>query len=162
MLAATKAPLVVLSHPNAHIPQRGSSSAAGWDLYSSCGLIVKARSRALCDTGIRMAIPQGQYGRIAPRSGLASRHSIDVSAGVIDADYRGEIKVLLVNNSDIDYEVRVGDKIAQIIIELINVRPLLLVANLEETERGEGGFGSTGYRDSPSSCIDPVRELGGF
>lgn len=162
MSGQQKVPAVFLDHVNAKLPSRGSRSSAGWDLYASSSCLVKARSRTLCSTGIKMSIPEGQYGRIAPRSGLASRHSIDVGAGVIDADYRGELKVLLVNNSDIDYSVHVGDKVAQLIIEKISTEPLLLVPSLGETERGEGGFGSTGYHDHPDSNIDPVRESTGF
>lgn len=92
-----------------------------------------------------MAAPEGTYGRIAPRSGLASKHFIDTGAGVIDADYRGEVKVLLFNHSDVDYEVKKGDRVAQLVLERIYTPEVMEVENLEESVRGAGGFGSTGY-----------------
>ena len=98
--------------PAALIPKQGSSAAAGFDLHSLEGKVVPARGKALISTGIAMAIPMGNYGRIAPRSGLAAKHMIDVGAGVIDADYRGELKVLLFNLSDTDFEVKAEDRIA--------------------------------------------------
>ena len=78
---------------------------------------VPARGKALVATGLAMQIPSGNYGRIAPRSGLAWKHMIDVGAGVIDSDYRGEVKVLLFNLSNVDFEVKDGDRIAQLIVE---------------------------------------------
>ena len=86
----------------------------------------------------------GNYGRIAPRSGLAVRNAIHVGAGVVDADYRGEVKVLLFNHSDEAFEVKEGDRIAQMIIEKYTMTALEEVQDLSETERGAGGFGSTG------------------
>ena len=94
-------------------------------------------------TGIKIKLPVGTYGRIAPRSGLATK-GIDVAAGVIDWDYTGEIRVLLVNNSDIAFEVNIGDRIAQLIIERIATVKFETVKSLTDTERGEKGFGSTG------------------
>ena len=91
------------------------------------------------------SIPFGNYGRIAPRSGLAVKNFIDVGAGVIDSDYRGEVKVLLFNLSqDTDFSVSPGDRIAQMIIEKYTPTTLFEVESLSETVRGEGGFGSTG------------------
>lgn len=95
-------------------------------------------------TGLAFAIPVGNYGRIAPRSGLAAKHSIDVGAGVIDADYRGEVRVLLFNHSDIDFAINEGDRIAQMIIEKYTLTDLVEVQELDDTVRGAGGFGSTG------------------
>ena len=83
-------------------------------------------------------------GRVAPRSGLASKHFIDTGAGVIDADYRGNIKVLLFNHSDTDFTVNEGDRIAQLIIEKIASIPITKTDTLDETDRGDSGFGSTG------------------
>lgn len=83
-------------------------------------------------------------GRIAPRSGLASKNFIDTGAGVIDADYRGQVKVLLFNHAQTDFEVREGDRVAQLIIERIYTPEILVVEELEESVRGAGGFGSTG------------------
>jgi dUTP pyrophosphatase len=83
-------------------------------------------------------------GRVAPRSGLAAKHSIDTGAGVIDADYRGEVKVILFNFSDKDFPIQQGDRIAQLIIERIYTPEIIVVEKLDESVRGAGGFGSTG------------------
>jgi len=89
-------------------------------------------------------VPVGTYGRVAPRSGLASKFMIDTGAGVIDADYRGIVFVLLFNHSEKDFEVKQGDRVAQLIIEKIQTPDVQEVQDLEETLRGAGGFGSTG------------------
>jgi dUTP pyrophosphatase len=83
-------------------------------------------------------------GRIAPRSGLASKHFIDTGAGVIDADYRGQVKVLLFNHNESDFEIKEGDRIAQLVLERIYTPEVVVVEELEESVRGAGGFGSTG------------------
>lgn len=129
---------------NAVIPKRGSDQAAGYDLSSIENVIVKARSKAMIDTGIAIGIPAGCYARVAPRSGLTWKHSIDVGAGVIDADYRDSIRVILFNHSNNDFEVKVGDRIAQLILEKILTPEIEVVSELNETRRGKGGFGSTG------------------
>merc|ERR1711920_882892 len=131
---------------NAKLPLLGSVNAAGYDLHSLGASTVPARGKALVPTGLAFAIPVGNYGRIAPRSGLAAKHSIDVGAGVIDADYRGEVKVLLFNHSDTDFAIKEGDRIAQMIIEKYTPTDLVEMQELEETTRGDGGFGSTGVQ----------------
>ena len=98
--------------PKATLPSLGSVNAAGYDLNALVATTVPARGKVLVSTGLAFAIPVGNYGRIAPRSGLAAKHSIDVGAGVIDADYRGEVKVLLFNFSDKDFSIVPGDRIA--------------------------------------------------
>jgi len=128
----------------AKLPTRGSAFAAGYDLYASKPTTIPARGKALVDTDIAIAVPDGTYGRIAPRSGLASKHFIDTGAGVIDADYRGQVKVLLFNHSDADFAVAEGERVAQLIIERIYTPEVVEVAELEESVRGAGGFGSTG------------------
>ncbi|KAM0712149.1 hypothetical protein Q7P37_011243 [Cladosporium fusiforme] len=128
----------------AKAPTRGSAHAAGYDLYASKPTTVPARGKVLVDTDISIAVPAGTYGRVAPRSGLASKHSIDVGAGVIDADYRGPLKVLLFNFSEVDFKVEEGERVAQLIIERIYTPEVVVVQELEETVRGIGGFGSTG------------------
>ncbi|GAP83582.2 putative deoxyuridine 5 -triphosphate nucleotidohydrolase [Rosellinia necatrix] len=128
----------------ARLPTRGSAFAAGYDMYSSQAATVPARGKALVDTDISVALPANTYGRVAPRSGLASKHSIQTGAGVIDADYRGQVKILLFNHSDVDYSVAEGDRIAQLVIERIYTPDVVEVAELEESVRGAGGFGSTG------------------
>ncbi|KAL3640840.1 hypothetical protein CASFOL_015808 [Castilleja foliolosa] len=126
------------------LPSRGSPLSAGYDLSSATETKVPARGKALIPTDLSIAIPQGTYARIAPRSGLAWKHSIDVGAGVIDADYRGPIGVILFNHSDVDFEVKYGDRIAQLIIETILTPVVTEVNDLDSTVRGSGGFGSTG------------------
>ena len=157
---------VCLCSTDAVLPSRGSKVAAGWDLYSSENLLIKAKERGICSTGIKIVAPEGTYARIAPRSGLTLKHGLDVGAGVIDADYRGEIKIVLFNHSSVDYHIEKGDRVAQLIFEKIDTTPLKMVPFVDETERGESGFGSTGgttsVYDSFDSCIDPVREFGGF
>ncbi|KAI9632154.1 uncharacterized protein MKK02DRAFT_35550 [Dioszegia hungarica] len=125
-------------------PTRGSALSAGYDLYSAEDKVVPKRGKVLVDLQLSVAVPDGCYGRVAPRSGLASKHSIDTGAGVIDADYRGPVMVLLFNFSDEDFTVKQGDRIAQLILERIVLAPILEVDDLEATARGSGGFGSTG------------------
>lgn len=111
---------VKLLSETAKAPSRGSAHAAGYDLYASKEAIIPARGKVLVDTDISIAVPAGTYGRVAPRSGLASKHSIDTGAGVIDADYRGPVKVLLFNFSDVDFKVAVGERVAQLIVERVS------------------------------------------
>ncbi|KAJ9245901.1 hypothetical protein DTO169E5_25 [Paecilomyces variotii] len=129
-------------------PTRGSAFAAGYDLYAAKETVIPSKGKALVSTDIAIAVPEGTYGRIAPRSGLAAKNFIDTGAGVIDADYRGEVKVLLFNFSDVDFTVKEGDRIAQLIIERIYTPEVAVVEQLEESVRGAGGFGSTGVSTS--------------
>jgi deoxyuridine 5'-triphosphate nucleotidohydrolase len=126
------------------LPSRGSLLAAGYDLYASEGVVIGARGRALVPTGIAVAVPAGTYGRIAPRSGLAVKHGIDIGAGVVDADYRGEVKVVTFNHGDEDYTVIVGSRIAQLIIERIETPEVHETDALCVTARNASGWGSTG------------------
>lgn len=128
---------------SAIVPTRGSMKAAGYDLYTTEFHILKPGERRLFKTGLSMAIPSGMYGRIAPRSGLALKNGIDVLAGVIDEDYRGEIGVVLINLGQEDKNITVGDKIAQIIFEFYNEVDFSEESALNETSRGSGGYGST-------------------
>lgn len=129
---------------HAHTPTRGSEFAAGYDLFSSVDCVVKAGGRTLVNTDIQIALPPGCYGRIAPRSGLCLKHGIDVGAGVVDQDYRGNIMVVLFNFGDQDFNVKKGDRIAQLICERIYTPALEECDNLDETKRGANGYGSTG------------------
>ena len=135
---------VQLLSKTARLPKKGSDHSAGYDLYSSEKIVIPAKNKALVSLGISMAIPLGCYGRIAPRSGLAVRNFIDVGAGVVDSDYRGEVKVLLFNFGTEDFTVNEGDRIAQLIIEKIALTSIMQVDTLDQTQRGHGGFGSTG------------------
>ncbi|XP_011404672.2 PREDICTED: deoxyuridine 5'-triphosphate nucleotidohydrolase-like [Amphimedon queenslandica] len=128
----------------AYLPTRGSSEAAGYDLYSAYETVVPAEGKAVVKTDIAIALPPYCYGRIAPRSGLAWKHHIDIGAGVIDRDYRGNVGVIMFNLSKVDYQVHKGDRIAQLILERILIAGIEEVDNLDSTERGSGGFGSTG------------------
>jgi dUTP pyrophosphatase len=96
------------------------------------------------DLGLAVAVPIGTYGRIAPRSGISLKNGIDVGAGVVDAGYRDGVKVLLFNHSDSDFVVSVGDRIAQLILECIMTPEVKVVDELDDTDRGANGFGSTG------------------
>jgi dUTP pyrophosphatase len=129
---------------DATTPTRGSAFAAGYDLYAAKPTTIPSRGKALVSTDLSIATPEGTYGRIAPRSGLAAKNFIDTGAGVIDADYRGEVKVLLFNHSEVDFEVQKGDRVAQLVLERIYTPDIVEVEDLEESVRGAGGFGSTG------------------
>jgi dUTP pyrophosphatase len=129
---------------NATLPTRGSHSAAGLDLYSIEAVCLSPNERSLVRTGLAVAIPDGYYGRIAPRSGLATKKGIDVLAGVIDADYRGEIHCLLYNAGNKVVELPAQTKICQLIIEKIITPTPEWADDLTNTFRGGGGFGSTG------------------
>ena len=128
----------------ATLPTRGSSFAAGLDICSLEELIIQPRQRSIARTGLAVAIPLGFYGRVAPRSGLAAKHGLDVLAGVIDSDYRGELCCLLYNTSDSAIELPARSKICQLIVEKIITPEATWVTDLDETARGVGGFGSTG------------------
>jgi dUTP pyrophosphatase len=129
---------------DAIVPTRGSDGAVGYDLYSSEDAVVPCQAgRALVGTGITVVLPQGVYGRVAPRSGLAVKHCINVGAGVIDPDYTGEIKVVLFNHGENDFEIKKGDRIAQLVLERCETPPIEEISIVEDTERGSNGFGST-------------------
>lgn len=130
---------------NAKLPSRGSEGAAGYDLYSTSKHVIKPGERVLVSTGLAINLKRGRYARIAPRSGLSVKYGIHVGAGVVDSDYRGEIKVLLYNlDTKNDFEVNIGDRIAQMIIEYCDTPEIEDVSELDDTVRGSDGFGSTG------------------
>ena len=135
--------IVCKNHDDAIIPKRGSEQAAGYDLYTIDEGRLMPKQTRLFDTGISFTVPEGTYGRIAPRSGL-SKKGILVNAGVVDRDYTGPVKVMLHNLSDEMYQVKKNDRIAQLIIEKIATPVIEEVGSLKETDRGDGGFGSTG------------------
>ena len=129
----------------AQLPVKAHEDDAGFDLYSDRDFIVYPETRRLIGTGIAVAIPRGYYGRIAPRSGLAFKNGIDVLAGVVDAGYRNEVGVILINFGDNPFEIKNGDRVAQLIIEKVD--PFKIEEVLEffdNTHRGMGGFGSSG------------------
>jgi dUTP pyrophosphatase len=121
---------------------------AGADLRSTVAVTLAAGARELVSTGVSIALPQGYVGLVHPRSGLAAKHGITVlnTPGTIDAGYRGEIMVILFNTSDTDFEVAVGDRIAQLVVQTVELAKFVAVEKLPDTERGETGFGSSGRK----------------
>lgn len=131
-------------HPEAKLPSRGSDFAVGLDLHSVDTVRLNPGAREAVRTGLAVAIPDGFYGRIAPRSGLAFKHGLDVLAGVIDPDYRGEIKCLVINLGREELKINSGDRLAQLIVEKAAILEPIWESKLPETNRNEDGFGSTG------------------
>ena len=135
-------------HPEAKLPTYGSEAAAGADLYAllDAPLVIEPGKTALVKTGIALALPRGTVGLIFARSGLAAKRGLAPAnkVGVIDADYRGEILVALHNHSDVPATVEAFERIAQLAIVPYITAEFLAVDTLDETERGDGGFGSTG------------------
>jgi dUTP pyrophosphatase len=130
------------------LPAYQTDHSAGMDLMAFIQepIIIKPMQRCLIPTGIFIELPQGQEAQVRPRSGLALKHGITVlnSPGTVDSDYRGEVKVLLINLSDIDFEVKNGDRIAQMIISRHEKIKWVATEELADTTRGAGGYGSTG------------------
>lgn len=130
------------------LPKQQSAAAAGMDLVAAVAqdTVLVPGQRALIPTGLVMALPEGYEGQVRPRSGLALRHGVTVlnSPGTIDADFRGEVKVLLVNLGEAAFTIERGMRIAQLVIAPTMVADLVEVVSLEATARGTGGFGSTG------------------
>lgn len=127
-------------------PRYAHTDDAGMDFFSNETVILQPKERKLISTGIAMAIPAGYVGLIWDKSGIASKHGIKTMAGVIDAGYRGEIKILVHNLADQPYTFEKGTKVAQMLIQPVEQRQIMEVEKFEETLRGEGGFGSTGIR----------------
>ena len=130
--------------PRATLPTRGSAASAGLDIYSIEDITIDPKQRVLARTGLAVAVPLGFYGRVAPRSGLAVKNGLDVLAGVIDSDYRGEVCCALLNTGDETVTLPKGSRLCQLIVEQIITPTPAWVEELEETARGAGGFGSTG------------------
>jgi len=128
---------------DATISRKDSRMAAGHDIYALKDGTIPAQRQMLVETGIAIGRPRGTYGRLAARSGRASRHGIAVGGGVIDADYAGEVKVILRNHGNPSYEFKAGDRIAQLIVEKIQTHNAMEIDNQEDTERGTRGFGSS-------------------
>ena len=132
------------------LPAYQSAHAAGLDLLAAvpedAPLILSPGQRALVPTGLTIALPPGYEAQVRPRSGLAAKHGVTVlnAPGTVDADYRGEIGVLLINHGDAPFSIRRGERIAQLVIASVVQAELVPAASLAATERGSGGFGSTG------------------
>ena len=130
---------------DAKLPTKGTTLSAGYDLYSSEDVKIPPWSKKMVSTGLAMTVPDGTYGRIAPRSGLAHKNSIDVLAGVIDRGYTGEVKVILMNLSNETQTFPMHTRIAQMILEKIEYAYVKEVVDLTlVSDRGTNGFGSTG------------------
>ena len=135
---------VTLLSNSAFLPKRGSDFAAGLDLYSPISGTVEPSQRLLIPLDISIELPKRTFGHILPRSGLALKNGIHVGAGVIDEDYRGNVGVLLFNLGNEPFVFKVGDRIAQLVIKSYENVTLVQKEQLAESERGNGGFGSTG------------------
>jgi dUTP pyrophosphatase len=138
----------IINASDHELPKYETKDSAGLDLKALCEepIILKPLERQIIKTGLHIALPEGYEAQIRPRSGLAAKHGISVlnSPGTIDADYRGEIGVILVNLSQDDFEITDGMRIAQMVIAKFEQAEFIEVEKLDETERGAGGFGSTG------------------
>ncbi len=144
-------PVQILPHGEGlELPAAATADAAGMDLRAAVDapLVLEPLDRALVPTGLRMAIPRGYEGQVRPRSGLAWKHGLTVAnaPGTIDADYRGEVKVILVNIGREPFTVERGMRVAQLVIAPVTPAALAPVPDLDETDRAAGGFGSTGTR----------------
>lgn len=133
---------------NAIIPKYAHQGDAGVDLYSIEDYLLKPSERVLVSTGIKISIPKGYEAQIRPKSGLALNHGISIvnTPGTIDADYRGEIGIITINLGKEDFKIEKGKKIAQMIFNKVEEAEFEEVEELENTTRGEGGFGSTGHK----------------
>ncbi len=134
--------------PSARLPTRAHPGDAGLDLHALEGCVLEPGARASLRTGIAVQIPEGQAGLLLPRSGLAARHGIALvnAPGLIDAGYRGELQVLLLNTDrDHAYAIEAGDRIAQLVLVDVSAPDVREVGELDTSQRGDGGFGSTGF-----------------
>ena len=128
--------------PKAYLPTRASPQSAGLDLYATEDHVIQARDMIVISTELQVKVPPGTYGRIASRSGMTLDH-VTVEGGVVDADYRGPLKVILYNHSASEYVIREGTRIAQLICQKIIYPRLREVSEMEDTARGSSGFGSS-------------------
>ena len=133
-------------HPDAALPAYAHPGDAGMDVRSVADMVGPAHGRALVPTGLVMLLPPMYEAQVRPRSGLAFKHGVTVlnTPGTIDAGYRGEVGVILFNSGDEDFQVRKGDKVAQIVIAPVTRPEIVETDVVDETDRGAGGFGSTG------------------
>ena len=140
----------IVNKGNQPLPEYATKNSAGMDLRANIDspILLKSLDRKLIPTGLHIALPEGYEAQVRPRSGLAFKKGITVlnTPGTIDPDYRGDVGVILVNLSNKDFVVQPGERIAQMIINKFEQAELIEVETLDETERGEGGFGSTGTK----------------
>lgn len=133
---------------NAKLPDRATELSAGADIYACIDndIMLNPGERKLIATGFALAVPAGYGGFVFPRSGLSSKHGVSLSncVGVIDSDYRGELKVPMINHGNEPYVIKNGERIAQLVIMPVDTSEFVFCDELDDTQRGEGGFGSTG------------------
>ncbi len=141
-----KVKVEIILEEGGKLPTYATPGSAGMDLCSSCQVVIAPGEYQTVPTGIKIALPEGYEAQIRPRSGLAAKHGIGMvnGPGTIDCDFRGEIKVILINYGQEPFEIERGDRIAQMIISPVTLAEWKLVDKMNNTERGEGGFGSTG------------------
>ena len=154
---------IVRLSPTAVIPERAHPGDAGLDLVSDEGIPIRPGGHALVGTGISIALPAGTVGLVCPRSGLAAKRQITVlnAPGIVEENYRGEVTVILVNHSDESFRVRPGERIAQLVITPYVAPAVEVVTELDDTDRGEGGCGSSGtgafvtlgHADAPAPAV---------
>ncbi|OHD07473.1 MAG: deoxyuridine 5'-triphosphate nucleotidohydrolase [Spirochaetes bacterium GWD1_27_9] len=139
---------IKLLNSEAKIPAKATPNSSGFDLFSTEELIIEKHKFKLISTGISIEMERGVEAQVRSRSGLAIKHGIAVlnSPGTIDCDYRGEVKVVLINHSDCDFTIEKGMRIAQMVFSKVVDADFQVVSELSDTQRGEGGFGSTGFK----------------
>jgi len=139
---------LLISCADEFLPTMGNPGDAGYDLRSSAAKVLRPGERALLPTGVSLALPQGFVGLVHPRSGLAAKHGVTVlnAPGTVDAGYRGEISVTLINHGAEDFTISIGDRIAQIVFQKFEVASFIQVSELPGSMRGTAGFGSTGVK----------------
>lgn len=130
--------------PGAKLPSRAQEGDAGLDLYAAEAMVIVPKELRVVGTGIALEIPHGSVGLIWDKSGLAAKSGLKTMGGVIDAGYRGEVRVVLVNLGTVPHGIAAGDKIAQLLVQKVDLPSVEEVTELSDSERGEGGFGSTG------------------
>lgn len=139
---------ILIQITDSKMPEMATAGAAGYDLCASKAVTIKAGEYEKVPTGIRISMPMGLEAQIRPRSGLAAKHGVTVlnAPGTIDSDYRGEICVILINHGKKDFQIEPGMRIAQMVFSKVIQVDFKQVEQLDETSRGEGGFGSTGIK----------------
>ncbi len=135
-------------HPGVTVPVQATTGSAGYDLCASQQVLLKSGNYARVPTGLRLSMPNGIESQVRPRSGLAAKHGITVlnAPGTIDSDYRGEVCVLLINHGKEDFLIETGMRIAQLVFAKVTTVEFIKTDSLDTSDRGEGGFGSTGTR----------------
>ena len=147
-MAEQKVGITLETLPGVKIPERATSGAAGYDLCAAARTVIPAGKFCMVPTGLRISMPEGLEAQVRPRSGLAAKHGVTVlnAPGTIDSDYRGEICVILINHGNSDFAIEPGMRIAQLVFAQVTSVNFVVSTDLDHSERGAGGFGSTGSR----------------